>query len=147
MAVDVVGVDGAEHDVAVAAAVVVARYTVLVIESVAARIVHTSAVAVAETSWVVCVVVVVAADVVVAVDITGFAAAVPNVGGVGGAAEVGAIGVVVCLLAFGVVAGVVVVIVGNLYLLWPRGQDRIAISCALDFFWLCAIIRFGFCSF
>ena len=126
---------------------VVARYAVLVIESVAARIVHASAVVVAETSWVVCAVVVVAADVVVVVDVAGFAAAVPNVGGVAGAAEVVAIGVVVCLLAFGVVAGVVVVIVGNLYLLWPRGRDRIAVSCALDFFWLCTVIRFGFCSF
>ena len=33
VAVDVVGVDGTEHDVAVAAAVVVARYAILVIES------------------------------------------------------------------------------------------------------------------
>ena len=148
MAVDVVGVDGAEHVVAVAAAVTdVVRCAFLVIETVAARIMHESAVAVAETSWVVCAVAAVAAVVVVVVCGSGFAASVACVGGVAGAAEVGAIGVVACLLAFGVVAGVVVVIAGNLYLLWPRGRARIAISCALDFFWLCVVIQFAFCGF
>ena len=139
---DVVGVDGEEHVVDVTAAVAdVVRCAFLVIETVAARIMHESAVAVAETSWVVYAVVAVAAAVVVVV--RGSAC----VGGLAGAAEVGAIGVVACLLAFGVVTGVVVVIAGNLYLLWPRGRARIAVSCALDFFWLCVVIQFAFCGF
>ena len=141
---DVVGVDSEEHVVDIAAAVAdVVRCAFLVIETVAAQIMHESAVAVqvAETFWVVYAVVAVAAAVVVVV--RGSAC----VGGVAGAAEVGAIGVVACLLAFGVVAGVVVVIAGNLYLLWPRGRACIAVSCALDFFWLCAVIQFAFCGF
>ena len=145
---DVVGVDGADHVVAIAATVAdVVRCAFLVIDTFATWIVHASAVAVAETSKVVCAVVAVAAAVVVVVRGAGFAASVTGVGGVGGTAEVGAIGVVACLLAFGVVAGVVVVIAGNLYLLWPRGHARVAVSCALDFFCLCVVIRFAFCGF
>ena len=132
---DVVDVDGADQVVAVAATVAdVVRCAFLVIDSVAARIVHASAVAVAETSRVVCAVVAVAAAVVVVVRGAGCAASDAGVGGVAGTAEV-------------VVAGVVVVIAGNLYLLWPRGRARVAVSCALDFFCLCVVIRFAFCGF
>jgi len=52
-------------------------------------------------------------------------------------------------LAFGVIAGVVVVVVGNLCWFGLRDWARIAISCACDvgLFLHLAAIRFGFCDF
>jgi hypothetical protein len=113
------------------------RCAVLGVEvaAVAAWIVHELAPADVDASGVERVVVVAAAFVVGVVGVAGCAAAV------------GAVGVVVrCLVSNVVVAGVVV-IAGNLCLLWPRGRAFIALTCASDFFWLCAVLRFGFCGF
>jgi len=57
------------------------------------------------------------------------------------------IAAVVCSLAFDVVAGVVMVVTGDLCLLWLGGWTHIALTCALDFFLLCMVIWCGFCGF
>jgi len=124
----VVEVSGAGH---VAAAVVVAgkvvivaRCAVLGIEAVAAWVVH-------ELGAIACtqVAVAVAAVAVAVVVVTAVVAAVA------------------CGLAFDVVAGVFVVVTGDLRLLWLGGRARITLTCASDFFLLCVVIRFGFCGF
>ena len=117
-ATGVVGVDGAEHAVTIAAAVVVARCTILRIGVFPTWIVHEIALADVDASRVERVIVFAAADVVVVVNGAGLAAAVAGVGGVCGAAEVaevGAIGIVACLLASDVVVAAVVAMAG-LYL-------------------------------
>jgi len=57
------------------------------------------------------------------------------------------IATVVCGLAFDVIAGVVVVVAGDLCLLWLGGWTCIASTCALGFFLLYVVIWFGFCGF
>ena len=119
----VVEVSGAGHvaaGVVVAGKVViVARYTILGIEAVAAWVIHELGV-VACTKVAVAVAMVVVAAVVTAV---------------------------ACGLAFDVVAGVFVVVTGDLRLLWLGGRACIALTWALDFFLLCVVIRFSFCGF
>ena len=104
--------------------VIVARCAVLGIEAVAAWVVH-------ELGVIACtqVAVAVAAVAVAVVVVTTVVAAV------------------VCSLAFDVIAGVFVVVAGDLHLLWLGGRARIALTCALDFFLLCMVIRFSFCGF
>ena len=127
----VVEVSGAGH---VAAAVVVAgkvvvvaRCAVLGIEAVAAWVVH-------ELGVVACTKPAVAVTAVAAVAVSVVVVAA-------------VIAAVVCGLAFDVVAGVFVVVAGDLRLLWLGGRTRIALTCASDFFLLCVVIWFGFCGF
>ena len=128
---------GERHDVAVAGAVgVVVRCAVLGVEAaaIAAWIVHELAPVGVNASRVEHVVVVAAAFVVGVVGIAGCAAAV------------GAVGVIVrCLVSDVVVVGVVAVAGGLCLRLHARAC--IALTCASDFFWLCAVLRFGFCGF
>jgi len=127
----VVGVRGTGHDAAAVVVAgnvaVVARCAVFGIETIAAWIVHDLGV-VACTKLAVAV----AAVAAVAVSVVVVAAVVAAVA---------------CGLAFDVVAGVFVVVAGDLRLLWLGGRARIALTCASDFFLLCVVIWFGFCGF
>ena len=127
--VGVVGVTG------FAAAVVIARCTILCIGVFHTRIVRDIALEAVDASRVERAGVVATIFVVSVVGVTGCAAAI------------GVVGVVVRCLVPNVVVTGVVVIAGNLCLLWPRGRACIALTCALDFFWLCIVIQFGFCGF
>jgi len=105
---DVVGVGGTEHVVAVAAAVVVARCTILGIDVVPTWIVHEIALANVDASRVMCVLVVAAAVVVVVVGGAGFTVAV----GIGiGIEGVGDVAGIVFEIAVAVARGGVSVVV------------------------------------
>ena len=118
-----------------AAAVIVARCTILYIGVFHTRIVHDIALEAVDASRVERAGVVATIFVVSVVSVTGCAAAI------------GVVGVIVRCLVPNVIVASVVVIAGNLCLLWPRGRACIALTCALDFFWLCVVIWFGFCGF